>query len=136
MNQQIQGRQASALDRAKVALAHGAHAIDSSDVSELIQELEKQLEHQEFRADKFQGAARNMQACSAHIDRLRIANERINELEKLLAKRESDFVRLEWLAKNSVEARNIFLHIFPGQEKFLRGEIDRRMLLHATQGGV
>ena len=41
MNQQIQKRQASALDRAKVALAHGAHAIDSSDVSELIQELEK-----------------------------------------------------------------------------------------------
>ena len=39
MNQQIQERQASALDRAKVALAHGAHAIDSSDVSELIQEL-------------------------------------------------------------------------------------------------
>ena len=27
MNQQIQKRQASALDRAKVALAHGAHAI-------------------------------------------------------------------------------------------------------------
>ena len=41
MNQQIQKRQASALDRAKAALAHGAHAIDSSDVSELIQELEK-----------------------------------------------------------------------------------------------
>ena len=39
MNQQIQKSQASALDRAKVALAHGAHAIDSSDVSELIQEL-------------------------------------------------------------------------------------------------
>ena len=43
MNQQIQKRQASALDRVKVALAHGAHAIDSSDVSELIQELEKLL---------------------------------------------------------------------------------------------
>ena len=41
MNQQIQERQESALDRAKAALAHGAHAIDSSDVSELIQELEK-----------------------------------------------------------------------------------------------
>ena len=39
MNQQIQKRQASALDRVKVALAHGAHAIDSGDVSELIQEL-------------------------------------------------------------------------------------------------
>ena len=47
MNQQIQGRQASALDRAKVALSHGAHAIDSSDVSELIQELEKQLAAQQ-----------------------------------------------------------------------------------------
>ena len=90
-NSEAPGKRA---DRAKAALAHGAYAIDSSDVSELIQELEKQLEHQEFRADKFQGAARNMQACSAHIDRLRIANERINELEKLLAKRESDFVRL------------------------------------------
>ena len=29
MNQQIQGRQASALDRVKAALAHGAHAIDA-----------------------------------------------------------------------------------------------------------
>ena len=95
MNQQIQGRQASALDRAKVALAHGAHAIDSGDVSELIQEL-----------------------------------------EKLLAEREADFVRLEWLAMNSVEARNIFLHIHPGQEKFLRSEIDCRMQQHAAQGGV
>ena len=47
MNQQIQERQASALDRAKVALAHGAHAIDSSDVSELIQELEKLLSERE-----------------------------------------------------------------------------------------
>ena len=47
MNQQIQKRQASALDRVKVALAHGAHAIDSSDVSELIQELEKQLAAQQ-----------------------------------------------------------------------------------------
>ena len=84
---------ARALDRAKVALAHGAHAIDSSDVSELIQEL-----------------------------------------EKLLAEREADFIRLEWLAMNSVEARNIFLHIHPGQEKFLRSEIDYRMQQHAVQG--
>ena len=67
MNQQIQGRQASALYRAKVALAHGAHAIDSSDVSELIQDL-----------------------------------------EKLLAEREADAIRLEWLASNSVEAVYIF----------------------------
>lgn len=95
MNQQIQERQASALDRAKVALAHGAHAIDSSDVSELIQEL-----------------------------------------EKLLAEREADAIRLEWLAANSVEARNIFLHIHPGQEKFLRGEIDYHMQQHAAQGGA
>ena len=36
MNQQIQERQASALDRAKVALAHGAHAIDADDVRELL----------------------------------------------------------------------------------------------------
>ena len=95
MNQQIQKRQASALDRVKVALAHGAHAIDSGDVSELIQEL-----------------------------------------EKLFAEREADFVRLEWLAMNSVEVRNIFLHIHPGQEKFLRSEIDYRMQQHAAQGGV
>ena len=36
MNQQIQKRQASALDRAKAALAHGAHAIDADDVRELL----------------------------------------------------------------------------------------------------
>ena len=95
MNQQIQKRQASALDRAKVALAHGAHAIDSSDASELIQEL-----------------------------------------EKLLAERESDFARLEWLAANPVLAKDIFWNIHPGQEKFLRGEIDYRMQQHAAQGGA
>ena len=47
MNQQILERQASALDRVKAELSHVAHAIDSSDVSELIQELEKQLAAQQ-----------------------------------------------------------------------------------------
>lgn len=93
MNQQIQKRQSSALDRAKVALAHGAHAIDSSDVGELIQEL-----------------------------------------EKLLAECESDFVRLEWLAANPIIAKDIFWNIHPGQEKFLRSEIDYRIQQHAAQG--
>ena len=95
MNQQIQERQASALDRAKVALAHGAHAIDSSDVSELIQGL-----------------------------------------EKLLAERVADDVRLEWLTANPIIAKDIFWNIHPGQEKFLRGEIDYRMQQHAAQGSV
>lgn len=63
-------------------------------------------------------------------------DERILELEKLLTEREADGVRLEWLAANSVTARNIFLHLHPGQEKFLRGEIDYRMQQHAAQGGA
>ena len=54
MNQQIQKRQASALDRVKVALAHGAHAIDSSDVSELIQELEKLMAERESDFARFE----------------------------------------------------------------------------------
>ena len=95
MNQQIQKRQASALDRAKAALAHGAHAIDSSDVSELIQDL-----------------------------------------EKLLAEREADAIRLEWLASNSVEAVYIFARLRPGREKFIRSGIDYHMQQHAAQGGV
>ena len=94
MNQQIQKRQAGALDRVKVALARGAHAIDSGDVSELIQEL-----------------------------------------EKLLAERESDFARFEWLAANPVLAKDIFWNIHPGQEKFLSGEVDYRMQQHAAQRG-
>ena len=94
MNQQIQKRQASALDRAKAALAHGAHAIDSSDVSELIQDL-----------------------------------------EKLLAEREADAIRLEWLASNSVEAVYIFARLRPGREKFIRSGIDYHMQQHAAQGG-
>ena len=92
---QITEKDSDVRRRIQTALDHGAHAIDSGDVSELIQEL-----------------------------------------EKLLAEREADFVRLEWLAMNSVEARNIFLHIHPGQEKFLRSEIDYRMQQHAAQGGV
>ena len=65
------------------------------------------------------------------------SDERILELEKLLTEREADDVRrLEWLAANSVTARNIFLHPHPGQEKFLRGEIDYRMQQHAMKGGA
>ena len=95
MNQQIQERQAGALDRVKAALSHGAHAIDSSDVSELIKEL-----------------------------------------EKLMAERESDFARFEWLAANPILAKDIFWNIHPGQEKFLRGGVDYRMQQHAAQGGA
>ena len=64
------------------------------------------------------------------------SDERILELEKLLTEREADDVRLEWLAANSVAARNIFLHLHPGQEQFLRGEIDYHMQQPATQGGA
>ena len=49
---------------------------------ERILELEKQLEKQTFRANKFEGALRTMRTSSAHIDRLKIANERIHKLEK------------------------------------------------------
>ena len=48
---------------------------------ERILDLEKQLEQQTFRADKFEGALRATRTSAAHIDRLRIANERIHELE-------------------------------------------------------
>ena len=99
-------------------------------------ELENQLEKQTFRANKFEGALRTMRTCSAHIDRLKIANERIQELEKLLTEREADGVRLEWLAANPIIAKDIFFNIHTGQEKFLRGEIDYRMQQHAAQGGA
>ena len=62
MNQQIQKSQASALDRAKVALAHGAHAIDSSDVSELIQELERKLESAENQRDQLLDALERIES--------------------------------------------------------------------------
>ena len=48
---------------------------------ERILELEKHLKKQTFRANKFEGVLRAMRTSSAHIDRLRIANERIQELE-------------------------------------------------------
>ena len=62
MNQQIQKRQAGALDRAKAALAHGAHAIDSSDVSELIQELERKLESAENQRDQLLDALERIES--------------------------------------------------------------------------
>lgn len=57
---------------------------------ERINLLERQLEHETFRADKFEGALSAMRtsSASAYIDlhqqreRLKIANERIQELEK------------------------------------------------------
>lgn len=61
---------------------------------------------------------------------------RILELEKQLAEREADDVRLEWLAANPILAKDIFWNIHPGQEKFLRGEIDYRMQQCAAEGGV
>lgn len=62
MNQQIQKRQSSALDRAKVALAHGAHAIDSSNVSELIQELERKLDAAEKQRDQLLDALERIES--------------------------------------------------------------------------
>lgn len=54
-----------------------------------ILELEQQLEHQTFRADKFEGALKATQTSAAHIDRLKIASVRIQELERELAATES-----------------------------------------------
>ena len=62
MNQQIQKSQASALDRVKVALAHGAHAIDSGDVSELIQGLERKLESAENQRDQLLDALERIES--------------------------------------------------------------------------
>lgn len=62
-------------------------------------------------------------------------DERIKELENQLAERVADDVRLEWLAANPILAKDIFWNIHPGQEKFLRGEIDYRMQKNATNEG-